>query len=406
LQLSVEADPELRAYASLMRTSSSHSRAQRAAIAGAVVLAVLGVLSLVTEHVDPSAGVTRSADARGVALVLAATMPLAFVFSYPRAAAAVSIAGLLVGISLGYSFGVAVLAPLLVLGAAAYLIDRRSTIVLTLAACVGVAAGLSLGPGHHSPGVLASNVALVIVVALLGTMARVQRQYADALASRTRELEELREVETREAIAQERLRIARDLHDTVGHALAAITLHAQIAQRRVTGNPQRLAEPLHEIVELSSSALAQTRETVGLMRSKDDAIELRALPTLDDLDALITGLRSSDAAIELRREGQPADVPATVQCAAYRIVQESLSNYIKHARPAHAIVTVRHSPQLLAVEIHDDGATPQRRPIHQGSGILGMRERAAALGGTLEAGPAPEGGWTVKSTLPIAQPHT
>jgi signal transduction histidine kinase len=302
--------------------------------------------------------------------------------------------------ALGYATGPVAIAPLIALGIAAFLIDRPTAIALGVAAAAGIAAVSLTSTATGGAAALVYNLAVVGLVVALGMGMRVQREYARALESRTRELERLRDVETREAIAQERLRIARELHDIVGHALAAITLHAQVARRRLTGDPQLLAEPLDEIVELSTSALAQTRQTVGLMRGDGDPAELGPLPTLDDLEDLIAGLRSSEVRIELVSDGAAAAVPRRVQAAGYRITQEALSNFIKHAGPATAIVSVHRSPEALTVEVRDDG-TSAVDPPRPGSGMRGMRERAAAVGGMLEAGPQPGGGWTVKATLPI-----
>jgi signal transduction histidine kinase len=291
------------------------------------------------------------------------------------------------------------------LGVAAFLVDRPTAVALGLGAAAGVVVAYIVVDArgtNQNAAFLVYNIAVVALVVVLGSGLQVQREYARALESRTRELQELRDVERREAIAQERLRIARELHDIVGHALAAITLHAQVARRRLTADPKLLAEPLNEIVELSSSALAQTRETVGLMRGEGDPTALGPLPTLDDLDDLVAGLRSADARIELIRDGAGAAVPRRVQSAGYRIAQEALSNVIKHAGAAKAVVTVRQAPRELTVEVRDDGARVAD-PVQAGSGIRGMRERAAALGGTLEAGPGSDGGWAVTARFPIGQ---
>jgi signal transduction histidine kinase len=375
---------------------------RRIEITASVVTAAVSVLSLFTEPLDRSIGVTRKPDLLGVVLLLAGTLPLAVADRYPRTVTVATFTGVLVAGAIGYATGPAPVAPLIALGLAAFLLDRPTAVALGLAATAGIIAAELVSPALLSAGLIISNVAVVLLVTLLGVGIRVQREYAAALESRTRELEQLRDIETREAIAQERLRIARDLHDIVGHALAAITLHAQVARRRLSGAPQLVAEPLDEIIELSTDALAQTRETVGLMRGGTDSAELTPPPTLDDLDDLITGLRTADARIELVIGDGAVDVPVQVQCAGYRIAQEALSNFIKHARAATAVVTVHRTPEALTVEVRDNGATAHG-PVRIGSGIRGMRERAAALGGTLDAGPRREHGWEVKATLPIAR---
>jgi len=375
--------------------------ARESELAVAVLLAVISLAGLFSQPLDRSQGVTRTADVLAVLLTLGATLPLAVADARPRTVTVVSFVCALVAIALGYPASLAAIAPLIALGIAAFLIDRPEAIALGLAGAVGILVAGLLGSANLNAAGVVYNIVVVVLVVMLGIGIRTQRRYAQALESRTRELEELRDVERREAIAQERLRIARELHDIVGHALAAITLHAQVARRRLTGDQKPLSEPLDEIVELSTSALAQTRETVGLMRRDGDPTELGPLPTLDDLDDLIAGLRTADARIELVRDGAGgAAVPGRVQSAGYRIAQEALSNFIKHAGAARAVVTVRHAPRELTVEVRDDGAH-SAQPVRPGSGISGMRERAAALGGTLEAGPQPDGGWAVTARFPI-----
>lgn len=371
----------------------------------AILLALLSLAGLFSQHLDRSQGITRKADVVGVLLTLGGTLPLAAVHARPRTVTVVCFSCVLLATALGYPTGPAALSPLIALGVAAFLVDRRTAICLGFGAAAGIVVAYFIVDAHganQNAAFLVYNIAVVALVVVLGIGLQIQREYARALESRTRELEQLRDVETREAIAQERLRIARELHDIVGHALAAITLHAQVARRRLTGDPKLLSEPLDEIVELSSAALAETRETVGLMRGDRDPTQLGPLPTLEDLDGLIAGLQNANARVELVRDGDGMEVPARVQSAGYRIAQEALSNFIKHSGQATAVVTVRRAPRELTVDVRDDG-TRVPQPVRPGSGIRGMRERAAAVGGTLEAGPLPDGGWAVTARFPIRQ---
>jgi signal transduction histidine kinase len=290
------------------------------------------------------------------------------------------------------------LALLIGVGLCAYKAGPSGALVAGPAGVAGIALAPALAPSASPLASTLANGLLVAVSVMAGLSARAQRSYAIQLEHHSRELEELRATEMREVVAQERLRIAREVHDVVGHALAAIALHARVGTRRLGRDPESTARSLAEISELAASALAETREAVGQLRTNGDA-DLRPQRGLDDLDELVAALRAPDVSVTLRREGEGPPVPAVVQSAAYRIVQESLSNVARHARPANAAVLVRREPQALVVDVSDDG----KAPVHQGvdgHGLLGMRERASALGGTLDAGPGPDGGWRVHATLP------
>jgi signal transduction histidine kinase len=263
---------------------------------------------------------------------------------------------------------------------------------------VGIGFAPALSPSGTQLASALANGLLAVVAAMAGLSARAQRSYAIQLEHHSRELEQLRATESREIVAQERLRIAREVHDVVGHALAAIALHARVATRRLGRDPSGTARSLQEITELASSALAETRDAVGQLRTTGSA-DLRPHRGLDDLDELVAAFRASDVSVILRREGEGPPVPTVVQSAAYRIVQESLSNVARHARPANVAVLLRREPHALLVNVSDDGDAP-RGPGVGGHGLVGMRERASGLGGTLEAGPGPDGGWRVHATLP------
>jgi signal transduction histidine kinase len=268
-----------------------------------------------------------------------------------------------------------------------------------LACAAAIALAPALLPSATPLSSTLANGLLAVVSAMAGLSARAQRSYAVQLEHHSRELEELRAAENREIMAQERLRIAREVHDVVGHALAAITLHARVGTRRVGRDPAGTAQSLVEITELAASALAETRDAVGQLRTTGSA-DLQPHRGLDDLDELVAAFRASDVSVSLRREGDGPPVPTVVQSAAYRIVQESLSNIARHARPpANAAVLLRREPQALIVDVSDDGAAPPD-PGGGGHGLIGMRERAYGLGGTLEAGPGPNGGWRVHAILP------
>jgi signal transduction histidine kinase len=195
------------------------------------------------------------------------------------------------------------------------------------------------------------------------------------------------------------MRIAREVHDVVGHSLVAITLQARAGLRRLSRSPDRAGQALHEIESLASRALEETRTAVATIRSGTDATALHPQPTLTDLRDLVESMRGSDLDVHLVVEPATHDLAPRLQSAAYRIVQESLSNAAKHARPARTDVRIAHAGDVFTVEITDDSTNAA--PAGEGSGLRGMRERAEQLGGSLEAGPAPVRGWRVRARFPV-----
>lgn len=363
-------------------------------------MAVVAALAVLLAEQDARAG-----TAVGIALVLTTTAPLALSDRFPCTAAGVSAASAGLATALGFGAELSGIATLCAVGLAAAQVELRAAVALGLGVAAALLGGLLLAPGERAPAAsFASNAAVVAFVTLAGAGWRTQRRYAAELKAHAAELEELRDVQTREAVAREHLRLAREVHDVVGHALAGITLHARVAERHLSPDAEPAASSLADIASLASSALAETREVVDRMRAGHESPLLRPSPRLGDLDELVAGLRAADLDIELRRGEDVATVPALVQAAAFRIVQESLSNVVKHARPATAIVTVARRRDRLDVEIVDDGR--RARPsagATSGHGLRGMQERAAGLGGTFEAAPASAGGWRVHASFPLGQ---
>jgi signal transduction histidine kinase len=196
------------------------------------------------------------------------------------------------------------------------------------------------------------------------------------------------------------MRIAREVHDVVGHSLVAITLQARAGLRRLSRSPERAGQALREIEGLASRALEETRTAVATIRSGTDVTALHPQPALGDLADLVESMRGSDLDVHLVVDPAAHELAAHLQSAAYRIVQESLSNAAKHARPAHADIRVAQAGEVLTVEITDDSANAAPAAA-EGSGLRGMRERAEQLGGSLEAGPAPVRGWRVRARFPV-----
>jgi signal transduction histidine kinase len=198
----------------------------------------------------------------------------------------------------------------------------------------------------------------------------------------------------------ERARIARELHDIVAHHLSVVVLQA--AGARATGRP---AEAVLEKIENSArQALDETSRLLNVLRDPDEEATLAPQPAIGELDALAASIRAAGLPVNLVIEGNLIPLPTTVDVSVYRIVQEALTNVLKHAGPARAEVTIGREQDTVTIEVTDDGAGPHGNGLASGGrGLIGMRERAAVLGGELAAGPRPGGGFAVRARLPLGR---
>jgi signal transduction histidine kinase len=209
-----------------------------------------------------------------------------------------------------------------------------------------------------------------------------------------------REVAAREAVVEERARIARELHDAIAHNVSMMVVQAG-AERRVLDESQRSTrEVLGTVEEIGRNALTEMRRLVGMLRTDDDD-PLAPQPGLRDLPTLVGQVREAGLPVELKIDGEPRDLPVGLELSAYRIVQEALTNALKHAGDARARVHVRYGDDSLELEVIDDGAGAPAELASGGHGLVGMRERVALYGGRFEAGRRPAGGFTVRVLLPI-----
>jgi signal transduction histidine kinase len=203
------------------------------------------------------------------------------------------------------------------------------------------------------------------------------------------------------AVAEERTRIARELHDVVGHSVSVMTVQASAARRLLKPHQEREREALMVVEQTGREALAEMRRMVGVLRRPEEAPALAPQPSLEHLDRLIEHTREVGLPVELRVEGTPVQLPASIDLTAYRLVQEGLTNAIKHARAEHAEVLVRWSEHHVELTVTDDGSGDGGGESG-GHGLLGMRERVAIYGGRLESGPLPAGGYRLHARLPVS----
>jgi signal transduction histidine kinase len=236
---------------------------------------------------------------------------------------------------------------------------------------------------------------------MFGRAIRHRREREQLLEERAVVLERDREQEMRRAVEDERARIARELHDVVGHALGVIVLQADGGRRVLTTEPDETARALTTIESTGREALVEMRRLVAMLRASDEQLALLPQPGLAQLGALAAQVRSAGLPVDVVVLGEPHSLPPGVDLSAYRIAREALTNVLKHAGPARATVTVSYAAGEVAVEVFDDGVG-STNGNGSGHGLTGIRERVAIFGGDVEAGPRNGGGYVVRARLPYA----
>ncbi|HEY7622944.1 MAG TPA: sensor histidine kinase [Solirubrobacteraceae bacterium] len=252
---------------------------------------------------------------------------------------------------------------------------------------------------HEAGDVLPTYIWLAAAFAIGVTLQR-RELLAGLLSERASRAERERELRAREAVADERARIARELHDVVAHDVSVMVVQAQGADRALEGEQPEVRAALAAIETTGREAIDEMRRLLGILRRSDEELTLAPQPSLAELDALVAGVREAGLPVELEVVGDPIALPPGVDLSAYRIVQEALTNALKHAGPARARVVVRYSDEAVELEVSDDGPGGVVAP-GTGHGLVGMRERVALYGGDLEAGNRGEGGWALRARLPL-----
>ena len=265
---------------------------------------------------------------------------------------------------------------------------------------------VQLTPGRFQAPTVISNALVIGAAWLLGHFVGGRRSYTAQL-EQAAELERARAEQARRAVAEERLRLARELHDVVAHSISVIAVQSGVGAHVAKTQPEEAAKALAAIEATSRAALTELRRLLGVLRQDDEPEgSLAPVPGLADLEGLLAEVAKAGLAVRLQVEGTPSPLPAGVDLSAYRIVQEALTNVVKHAGPVRAQVTIRYRDQEIRVEVIDDGrgvaAPTGDGRARVGHGLIGMRERVAVFGGDLETGPRPDGGFRVAARLPLA----
>jgi signal transduction histidine kinase len=266
---------------------------------------------------------------------------------------------------------------------------------------IGVSAIVSHNDPQGTYGDLSWDAITFTVAGIVGFAVGGTSRAADAAKERAERAEHEREEKARLAVADERARIARELHDVVGHSVSVMTVQASAVRRLLDPDQEKVNAALLVVEETGREALAEMRRMVGVLRHPEEAPALAPQPSLEQLQRLVEHAREAGLPVELRIEGEPIQLPAGIDLTAYRLVQEGLTNALKHARAKQAEVMVRYSGGHVELMVTDDG--PGGGDGEKGGhGLVGMRERVSVYGGELEAGPRAGGGYRLRATLPIA----
>jgi signal transduction histidine kinase len=404
----------------MMTTWRSYLRAHPRTADGALALLLLAASFTGNRFSFPGAA-TPPSWWPGMLLVGASCLALTRRRTHPRATAALTAASAIAVTALGYMPTVLLLGPAVVaFYALADRVDRKTANTIALTAIVLLTGTAVLVSPHETVDltVVAPAACLLLPVAL-GTTTRLLRANLEAVQARAEYAEHTREEEARRRVAEERMRIARELHDVVAHHLSLANAQAGTAAHLARTRPDQADEILASLADTLSSALRELKATVGLLRESDDPdAPLHPSPGLAILPELTASLASTGLAVTVTTSGEPCQLSPGIDLTAFRIVQEALTNVTKHAATKTAHVHLAYSREQLTISVTDDAHAGAPKPTAPesaapesaaskpaapggGFGLIGMRERVQSVGGRLRAGPRSEGGFAVTAELPL-----
>lgn len=362
----------------------------------AAALTVAMVLEVALEHLHP--------EALSAALMVVGGVSVAWRRLYPIAVGAVVVATGIAQAAFGMSMHSAVSPVVAILvvswSIGAYEDRRRAVLGIALVVCgMWLAIGVDVlrGTDHYQSTDVPWIGMLIALPGVLGLLFGSRTRSLRAAEARAERLE----VDRREAIAEERTRIARELHDVLAHSVSVMTVQAGAAEEMLRVDPARALEPVRAVQETGRQALVEMKRLVGMLREGGDDADVGVLPPqpgFADVERLVDQVREAGLAVDLRIEGTPRPLPIGVDLSAYRVVQEALTNSLKHGG-RRATVTLRFEPDELAIAVDDEGAGTI--DLGGGHGLVGMRERVGIFGGSFDAGPRDGGGYAVRALLPL-----
>ncbi|MGC0364614.1 signal transduction histidine kinase [Rhodococcus sp. 27YEA15] len=365
---------------------------------GVVVLAI----AVGTQRIDLDGRGARDLTAGGVVLALVEFVAVVQRRKHPWAALVVAVAVSMVMIGAASlsntGLGLSVIVCLFHIASEN---DRRRTAVTAVAVAAALATTSLLIGDRDKP--LLDGIVLMswpLLAAFAGAETYSRRAYLQSLVERAEQAERLREEEARHRVVEERMRIARDLHDVVAHHIALVNLQVGVASHLIDRDPHKAVAALRGVEQTSAAALDEIRATVGLLRGPDGDDSTEPAPGLRDLTELIGQFTGAGMTVAVRVSGEPRPLGPAVDLTAYRIVQEALSNAGRHALPGPVTVSLTYEGAVLTVVVENRGRAVSAS-AGSGFGLRGMRERAQALGGDITAGPDADGGFRVVAQLPV-----
>jgi signal transduction histidine kinase len=386
----------------LTQRFSLHLRATNPWVIDSLLATAFLVIVLVTHLVATDSGVEyHDANLISVLLAIGVALPYYFRRHAPLAVLLISEVCAVALAVADYRTGAAPGVLLVGLYTVAAWCNVRDRAIGAGAVMIGLIIVVGVGiPGGNSG---ALNFALVGAAAyLFGSTMRNRRLYTEELEARASALARERNEETRRALAEERLRIAQELHDVVAHSMGVIAVQAGVGAHVIDSEPDETKKALEAISQTSRSTLVEIRRMLGVLREDQGAPYVPA-PGLADLHRLVRDVASAGLHTKVHVEGTTTQLPPGVDFTAYRIVQEALTNVLKHAGRATATVTIGYEGTALRLEILDDGRGVNGRDTPDGHGLVGMRERVGVYGGSFQAGPRTGGGFRVAARLPYGE---
>ena len=360
------------------------------------LLALAGAAALVGD------GIHRGTGSVGIAVVLSllTCLPLAWSSQAPLTALLATVAGLLVCLAVFQPYDTAIFVLAVALYNVASLGHRRRSLIVGAATAIFLVVLIMLIATDNAAGDTGMRLGIALGALVIGDTVRSRRELRQANRERDLRIAQEREHESRRRVADERLRIARDLHDTVAHALVAINVRAGVAAHLHASEGSD--EALNDIMAVSAEALNDLRTTLGLLREANDPAPTAPTLDLESMTQLVDRAKAAGLDVDSDIELNGREIPIAVEQAGFRVVQEALTNVMSHAAASRARVAVRADADALYIDVSDDGTgAASGMPAGGGHGLRGMAERAAALGGAVSAGPVEGGGWQVHAQLPL-----